>query len=177
MFFQNIQTIHNLTGKMLSANEKEVDELLMKHNWAIDHIATSADDVQEVANFILGELEESFEALKSHKKFKNIVGESYKFQIKEAEYQGKKVQLNKPFRQAYSGKKFAVYVKTPKGNVKKVRFGAQGYKVRNDNKGAAKSFKKRHKCDQKTDKTTPGYWSCNIARYRKALGLSSASQW
>ena len=34
-----------------------------------------------------------------------------------AEYQGKKVSLNKPFRTPKEKKKFAVYVKNDKGNV------------------------------------------------------------
>lgn len=122
------------------------------------------------------EIQEAFKRIQP-KLFGNIISENYQFTISEAEYKGKKVKLNKPFREASGGKKFAVYVKTPSGRVKKVRFGAQGYRVRNSNKKAASSFKKRHKCDQKKDKTTPGYWSCNISRYRKALGISSASQW
>ena len=123
------------------------------------------------------ELETSFSKLKNSLTSKEVLSESYEWNIQEAEYKGKKVTLNKPFRQASGGKKFAVYVKTPSGNVKKVRFGAQGYRVRNDDPKAAKSFRKRHKCDQKKDKTTPGYWSCNLGRYRAQLSLGSSSQW
>jgi uncharacterized cupin superfamily protein len=49
--------------------------------------------------------------------------------------------------------------------------------VRNSNKKAAKSFRARHKCDQKKDRTTAGYWSCNVGRYAKQLGLSSSNSW
>lgn len=97
--------------------------------------------------------------------------------LAEAEHRGKKVNLNKPFRTPGGPKKFAVYVKTPKGNVKKVTFGDPGLKVKNANKKAAKSFRARHKCDQKKDKTTAGYWSCNVGRYAKQLGLSSSNSW
>jgi hypothetical protein len=97
--------------------------------------------------------------------------------LTEAEHRGKKVKLNSPFRTPGGPKKFAVYVKTPKGNVKKVTFGDPNMKVRNTNKGAAKSFRARHKCDQKKDKTTAGYWSCNVGRYKKQLGLSSSKKW
>ena len=97
--------------------------------------------------------------------------------IMEAEYRGKNVKLSKPFRTPGGPKKFAVYVKNAKGNVIKVTFGDPNMKVRNASKGRAKSFRARHKCDQKKDKTTAGYWSCNIHRYRKALGLKSSRVW
>ena len=44
--------------------------------------------------------------------------------INEAEYQGRKVKLNKPMRGDV--KKFKVYVNNPKGNVVKVNFGHGG---------------------------------------------------
>lgn len=97
--------------------------------------------------------------------------------ITEAKHRGKNVKLNKPFRTPGGPKKFAVYVKTPKGTIKKVTFGDPNLRVRNSNPKAAKSFRARHKCDQKKDRTTAGYWSCNISRYRKSLGIKSASRW
>lgn len=97
--------------------------------------------------------------------------------IEEAEHRGKKVNLGRPFRTPGGPKKFAVYVKSPGGNVKKVTFGDPNLRVRNRNKGAAKSFRARHKCDQKKDRTTAGYWSCNVGRYAKQLGLSSKNSW
>jgi len=97
--------------------------------------------------------------------------------LNEAEHRGKKVNIGKPFRTPGGPKKFAVYVKTPGGGVKKVTFGDPNLKVRNKNKGAAKSFRARHKCDQKKDRTTAGYWSCNVGRYAKQLGLSSSNSW
>ena len=97
--------------------------------------------------------------------------------INEAEYRGRKVNLNSPFRTSGGPNKFAVYVKSPSGNVKIVRFGDPNLRVRNNNPGARKSFRARHKCDQKTDKTKAGYWACNVARYRKKLGIKSSSPW
>jgi len=97
--------------------------------------------------------------------------------LEEAKHRGKNVKLNKPFRTSGGPKKFAVYVKSPGGGVKKVTFGDPNLKVRNRNKGAAKSFRARHKCDQKKDRTTAGYWSCNVGRYAKQLGLSSSNSW
>ena len=95
----------------------------------------------------------------------------------EAKHRGRNVKLNKPFRTPGGPKKFAVYVKTPKGTIKKVTFGDPNLRVRNNNKSAAKSFRARHNCKDKKDRTTPGYWSCNISRYRKALGIKSSNPW
>jgi len=97
--------------------------------------------------------------------------------LDEAKHRGKNVKLGKPFRTPGGPKKFAVYVKSKGGGVKKVTFGDPKLKVRNRNKGAAKSFRARHRCDQKKDRTTAGYWSCNVGRYAKQLGLSSSNSW
>jgi translation initiation factor IF-1 len=97
--------------------------------------------------------------------------------LEEAKHHGKNVKLGKPFRTPGGPKKFAVYVRSKNGGVKKVTFGDPNLRVRNKNKGAAKSFRARHKCDQKKDRTTAGYWSCNVGRYSKQLGLSSSNSW
>ena len=97
--------------------------------------------------------------------------------LTEAIHRGKNVKLGSPFRTPGGPKKFAVYVKTPKGTVKKVTFGDPNLRIKNANKGRAKSFRARHKCDQKKDRTTAGYWSCNVGRYAKKLGLKSSSSW
>lgn len=90
-----------------------------------------------------------------------------------SEYQGKKVQLNKPKRGG--SKKFYVYVRNPKTKkVKKVSFGdTTGLSTKVNNPKARKAFAKRQQCDKKKDRTKPGYWSCNIGRYWKSLGGSS----
>ena len=95
----------------------------------------------------------------------------------EAKHRGRNVKLNKPFRTPGGPKKFGVYVKNSSGNIVKVTFGDPNLRVRNNNRAAAKSFRARHKCDQKKDRTTAGYWSCNISRYRKALGIKSSNPW
>jgi hypothetical protein len=97
--------------------------------------------------------------------------------VSEATHRGKKVNLGKPFRTPGGPKKFAVYVKKPGGGIKKVTFGDPHLKVKNANKKAAKSFRARHKCSQKKDRTTAGYWSCHVGRYSKQLGLSSSNSW
>ena len=97
--------------------------------------------------------------------------------LAEAKHHGKNVHLGKPFRTPGGPKKFAVYVRKPGGGIKKVTFGDPKLKVRNRNKKAAKSFRARHKCSQKKDRTTAGYWSCHVGRYAKQLGLSSSNSW
>jgi Family of unknown function (DUF5872) len=95
----------------------------------------------------------------------------------EAKHRGKNVKLNHPFRTPGGPKKFAVYVKSPGGNIKKVTFGDPNMRIRSSNAKRAKSFTARHKCSQKKDRTTAGYWSCHVSRYRKALGLKSKRTW
>ena len=87
-------------------------------------------------------------------------------------FEEKDVELNKP--KVGGPKKYYVYVKDPStGNVKKVTFGdTTGLKVKLDDKEARKNFAARHNCDQQKDKTKAGYWSCNLPRYAKQLGLS-----
>lgn len=82
------------------------------------------------------------------------------YQGKAAEYQGRKVTLNKPFRTPDAKKKFAVYVRNKQGKVIIVRFGSQEMSIKRDDPERRKSFRARHKCDQQKDKTTPSYWSC-----------------
>jgi len=100
-------------------------------------------------------------------------------ELVEAEYQGKKVELDKPKRGGTA--KFYVYVRDPKTkNVKKVPFGAEGMSVGIEDPERVKSFVARHKCKskEKEDKTKPGYWSCRLPRYWKSLGLKKTSkQW
>ena len=86
----------------------------------------------------------------------------YDLVITEAEYQGRKVKLNDPFRlPSGSNKKFGVYVINDKGNVVKVTFGDPNMGINRDDPEARKNFRARHQCD-----TNPGpkykarYWSC-----------------
>jgi len=94
-------------------------------------------------------------------------------QLKEAEYNGKKVQLNKPKRGG--SKKYYVYVKNPKtGRVKKISFGdVTGLRTKSGNKKRAKSFAARHNCEKKNDKMKAGYWACRLPRY----GLVKGGKW
>ena len=72
-------------------------------------------------------------------------------------------------------KKFYVYVKNPKTKkIKKVSFGdTTGLSVKLNNPKARKAFAARHNCKDKKDRTKAGYWSCNLPRYAKQLGLGA----
>src|SRR6056300_1893817 len=77
-----------------------------------------------------------------------------------AEYQGKKVKLNDPFRTPGGPKKFAVYVKNEKGNVVKVTFGDPNMEIKRDDPDRRRNFRARHNCDNHGPKTKARYWSC-----------------
>lgn len=78
--------------------------------------------------------------------------------VMEAEYQGRKVTLNKPMKGDV--KKSKVYVKNEKGNVIKVNFGDPNMKIKKSNPKRRKSFRARHNCDNPGPKTKARYWSC-----------------
>jgi hypothetical protein len=77
-----------------------------------------------------------------------------------AEYQGRKVTLNKPFRTPDGPKKSSVYVKNEKGNVVKVNFGDPNMEIKRDNPKRRKSFRARHNCSNPGPKWKARYWSC-----------------
>ena len=91
----------------------------------------------------------------------NLCTESFdKINITEAEKDGKKVSLGKPFRTPGGPKKFAVYVKNEKGNVVKVTFGDPNLSIKRDDPARRKSFRARHNCDNPGPRTKARYWSC-----------------
>ena len=91
--------------------------------------------------------------------------------IDEAEFKGKDVPLGKPKRGG--SKKYYVYVKDG-DRVKKVTFGdTTGLSAKIRNKEARTAFAARHDCKNKKDRTKASYWSCNLPRYAKALGLGA----
>jgi hypothetical protein len=80
----------------------------------------------------------------------------------EAEHDGKKVTLNKPFRTPDGPKKFAVYVKNDKGNVVKVTFGDPDMEIKRDSDSNRANFRSRHNCDDPGPKWKARYWSCKM---------------
>mgnify|MGYP006442344955 CR=1 FL=1 len=79
--------------------------------------------------------------------------------VNEAEYKGKKVELNRP--KTGGSKKWYVYVRDPKTkNIKKVSYGSPDMSANWNDPEARKSFAARHQCEKKKDKTKAGYWAC-----------------
>jgi hypothetical protein len=62
MFFQNLHTIKDAIEDILAMDKEKVDAMLSAgHGWALDHMATSVDDIEEVYHFLknrMGEHEE-----------------------------------------------------------------------------------------------------------------------
>lgn len=57
MFFGNLKTIKAAIDAMMEMDPEEVDAILTDgHGWAADHVATSKDDLQEVADFLMSRL-------------------------------------------------------------------------------------------------------------------------
>lgn len=53
MFFANITNIKRMCDEILEMSPSVVDSLLSDgHAWAVDHISTSKDDVEEVYGFL-----------------------------------------------------------------------------------------------------------------------------
>ena len=80
----------------------------------------------------------------------------------EAEYNGRKVKLNDPFRLKDDKKKFGVYVKNEKGNVVLLKFGDSQMSIKRDNPERKKAFRARHNCDDPGPKWKARYWSCKM---------------
>lgn len=82
--------------------------------------------------------------------------------VEKAEYRGREVELDKPFRlPAGSSKKFGVHVKDG-DRVRRVTFGDPNMEIRRDDPEARANFRARHSCDTATDKTSARYWSCRM---------------
>jgi hypothetical protein len=164
MFFNNLKTIHEAITGLLEMDPQAVDQLLSDgHNWATDHMATSADDIEEVYHFLnanLGEHEPDSYDGETEGGYEDEHGSVENVPMNEAEYKGKKVTLGKPTHGDV--KKFKVYVKNKKGKVVKVNFGDKHMEIKRDNPKRRKSFRARHKCAQAKDRTTPKYWSCRM---------------
>ena len=93
-------------------------------------------------------------------KFEELMESTVETLEESAEYQGKKVTLNKPFRLSGDSKKFGVYVKNDKGNVVMVKFGDPDMEIKRDNPERKKAYRARHGCDDPGPKWKANYWSC-----------------
>jgi hypothetical protein len=159
MFWQNLKTIKHASSELLEMNQQQIDEMCSNgHAWAVDHVSSSADDIEEVYHFFEANLNEYDGETEGG--YEDEYGSVEDINLNEAEYHGKSVKLGKP--SSGDVKKFKVYVKNKKGNVVKVNFGDPNMEIKRDNPERRKSFRARHKCSQAHDRTTPKYWSCKM---------------
>ncbi len=166
MYWQNLKTIHDASGELLQMGQEEVDNMVANgHAWAVDHISTSADDIEEVYHFMEANMESGDDcddyAGETEHGYEDEYG-SVEHMMDEGKNKGKNKgkKLGKPMHGDV--KKFKVYVKNRKGNVIKVNFGDPNMEIKRDNPKNKKSFRARHKCAQAKDRTTPKYWSCKM---------------
>jgi hypothetical protein len=160
-------------GQMVPLDMPMLDEDQMLDGYEVDFFQTKAnvyanieipsenptfeDDIQIKGT---GKTEEeAFEDLKQNYNNYKKTG------INEAEYQGRKVTLNKPSQG--DSKKFKVYVKNAKGKVVKVNFGfggksAKGKRmvIKDKNPKARAAYRARHNCKNPGPKWKANYWSC-----------------
>jgi hypothetical protein len=163
MFWQNLKTIHHASGKLLTMDQAKIDEMVANgHAWAVDHISTSADDIEEVYHFMEANLEGADYDGETEGGYQDEYGSVENVNLNEAEYEGKTVTLGKPSSGDVKNKKFKVYVKNAKGNVVKVNFGDPNMEIKRDNPERKKAFRARHNCAEAKDRTTPKYWSCKM---------------
>ena len=53
MFFQNLKEIKDNIDTLLSMDQQGVDRILSDgHGWALEHMATAKDDIEEVTSFL-----------------------------------------------------------------------------------------------------------------------------
>lgn len=163
---------------------KDAIDVVEFEEWTKDMVSKAEIYIQNIYDFVKSykpeeENEDEMEEEEgSYKYIDTKTGEEYYFDrkgiykkdgrilvpVRAAEYQGRKVTLNKPFRTPDGPKKFSVYTKNDKGNIVKVNFGSPdaGMDIKRDNPERRKSFRARHNCDNPGPKWKAKYWSCKF---------------
>src|SRR6056300_245181 len=93
-----------------------------------------------------------------------------------AEYQGRKVQLGKPFRTPGGPKKSAVYVRNGSGKVVIVRFGDPNMKIKKSDPGRRKNFRARHNCSNPGPRWKARYWSCRMWSQKSVTNMTKGEE-
>jgi hypothetical protein len=155
------------TTKLLKKYKKDTPKGVQEAIIAADRVPEKYKD--PVTGKIKIRMVPSNQKIESVMRFKQFIEEAVdctcesvyeELEIVESEYQGKKVQLNNPFRTPGGPKKFSVYVKNDKGNVVKVNFGDPNMEIKRDDPSRRASFRARHNCDNAGPKWKARYWSC-----------------
>jgi hypothetical protein len=158
---------------MIDDNGKKVSAIFKNKKNADKYNRNKSSDVQALLNLAKNTpypkaIDESIEEyyVENFQDVKELVEflKENKPSLTEAEYQGRKVELNKIMQGDV--KKFKVYVNNDKGNVVKVNFGHKGkggektMSIKKNNPERRKSFRARHNCDNPGPKWKARYWSC-----------------
>lgn len=150
MALEQIQKMHDQLMEIVM-KLRSMNLTVEFQDWTKDMISKAEIYIQNVYDFVKyyepGKYEDEYE-------------EEDMEETEASEYQGRKVQLNKPFRTPKGPKKFSVYVKNEKGNVVKVNFGDPNMKIKKSDPARRKSFRARHNCDNPGPKWKARYWSC-----------------
>lgn len=181
MAFEQIQKMHDQLMEIVTRLQTMTLDVEFQ-DWTKDMISKAEIYVQNVYDFVKyyepGKYEDEYTPSETEGKYQYEdpkTGEVYNYRRQgiyekngrrltyvgqAAEYQGKKVTLNKPFRTSNGPKKFAVYTKNESGNVVIVRFGDPNMKIKKSNPERRKSFRARHNCDNPGPKWKARYWAC-----------------
>ena len=145
---------------------KKINELSIEDDNAIN--LYDSFDIELSESFVIetgivgftddGIIIEADEATLEFLDLNNVLLESV--ELDEAEYQGRKVSLGKPFLTPDGPKKRSVYVKKPNGKVVKVNFGDKNMRIKKSNPARRKSFRARHSCDNPGPRWKARFWSC-----------------
>jgi len=113
------------------------------------------DEIFKLPDHVLPHLDEDASSA-------NCAYEDWDELSEDAEYQGKSVTLNKPFRSSDGKHKFYVYVKNDKNNVIKLGFGDPNLSIKRDDPDRRKNYRARHGCDDPGPKWKANWWSCKF---------------
>lgn len=92
MFFQHLMTIKDAIEDLLSMDKEKIDAILSDgHDWALDHMATSTDDVEEVYHFLKNRM--SMESGEEHQTQElpmniEIIGNDDKVEVEDEDGEG-----------------------------------------------------------------------------------------
>ena len=182
MFFSNLEQISRQAKVLLELDENQIEEILENgHDWAQDHIAEAKNNIDQVFDFLMNQIksedhdyeddemmvmEPQMEAYIEKNRGRIIHIDEFGFTelLPMNEDGGKGAcanrNLNKPWLTPDGPKKRSVCVKNSSGNVVKVNFGDPNMRIKKSSPSHRKSFRARHKCSEKKDRATAGYWSC-----------------
>lgn len=58
MFFQNLASIKHYIEEIMAMDKNSIDAMISDgHDWAVDHVATSKDDIEEVTGWLRNAIE------------------------------------------------------------------------------------------------------------------------